>query len=59
MQHTFYFIGHWSVKLYFEGRYVNVVTDDYFPTIDGKLIYSTCEDPTQFWMPMIEKACAK
>ncbi|XP_059139505.1 calpain-A-like isoform X2 [Physella acuta] len=41
------------------GGWLQVIIDDRLPTEKGKLIYGHCTDPTEFWVPLIEKAYAK
>jgi len=41
------------------GRWVNIYVDDRLPVKDGELIYASCDDPTEFWVALVEKAYAK
>uniref|UniRef100_T1IQ80 Calpain catalytic domain-containing protein n=1 Tax=Strigamia maritima TaxID=126957 RepID=T1IQ80_STRMM len=41
------------------GSWVKVYIDDQLPTKDGRLIYASCTDPTEFWVSLLEKAYAK
>jgi hypothetical protein len=42
------------------GKWKDVTIDDRLPTKDGeRLLFSRCEDPNEFWLPLLEKAYAK
>ena len=41
------------------GDWIDVVVDDYFPTCQGRLIYSKSDDKNEFWPALMEKAYAK
>nr|CAB3227589.1 calpain-A-like [Phallusia mammillata] len=41
------------------GSMVEILIDDKLPTIDGKLIMGACKHSSEFWWPLLEKACAK
>ncbi|KAL3857922.1 hypothetical protein ACJMK2_012547 [Sinanodonta woodiana] len=41
------------------GEWVDVIIDDQLPTKNKRLIYASCNDPTEFWVALIEKAYAK
>lgn len=51
--------GIFVIKFYknFDWRYV--IIDDKIPCLDGKIIYSHCRTPNEFWVALIEKAYAK
>ena len=36
------------------GSWVEVVIDDRLPVRDGELIYGRCEDPTEFWVALMQ-----
>jgi len=46
----------WDVKV---GSWVAFQTDDRLPTIDNKLVLGSCSHSDEFWLPLVEKACAK
>ncbi|XP_039270330.2 calpain-10-like [Styela clava] len=51
------------IQLWVNGVWEKITIDDRLPTIykDGqyKLINGSCNDSSQFWAPLLEKACAK
>lgn len=46
-------------SLFKDGKWRQVIIDDRLPTRNGKLIYMSSSDPTEFWSALIEKGMAK
>ncbi|OXA56387.1 Calpain-B [Folsomia candida] len=46
-------------NLFKDGKWRQVIIDDRLPTRNGKLIYMSSSDPTEFWSALIEKGMAK
>jgi len=52
--------GVYTVRLYKDGIWHNVIIDDQLPvTTDGQFLFSRCKDPSELWLPLLEKAYAK
>lgn len=53
------YTGQIKLKIWQFGAWISIEIDDRLPTVNGKYIYAHCEDPTEFWVALIEKAFAK
>ena len=51
--------GIYRFKFWQYGEWVDVVIDDYIPTLDGRPCFLKSDTPNEFWPCMIEKAYAK
>ena len=52
--------GRFTIRLFKDGKWHLVTIDDYLPVKkDGILAFGKCKDPSEFWVPLLEKAYAK
>jgi len=52
-------IGYYQCKFYKNGAWHTVDIDDKLPCSDRGLFFAKCKDPSEFWVPLLEKAYAK
>ncbi|XP_012935411.1 calpain clp-1 [Aplysia californica] len=54
------YCGAFRFRFWYRGRWVEVVVDDRLPTYNGRLIYGSNRSvPSEYWLPLLEKAYAK
>jgi hypothetical protein len=51
--------GIFRFRFYRLGKWIEVVVDDYLPTIDDQLVYAHSKLVNEFWVALMEKAYAK
>ncbi|KAG9299363.1 hypothetical protein G9A89_014011 [Geosiphon pyriformis] len=51
--------GIFRFRFYRFGKWVEVVVDDYLPTVNNHLIYAHARNPNEVWCALVEKAYAK
>eukprot|EP00930_Biecheleria_cincta_P060037 TRINITY_DN4572_c0_g3_i2.p1 TRINITY_DN4572_c0_g3~~TRINITY_DN4572_c0_g3_i2.p1 ORF type:complete len:891 (+),score=157.24 TRINITY_DN4572_c0_g3_i2:363-3035(+) len=53
-------VGVYGIRLNVDGEWTYVIVDDYMPVNEnGRLIYGSCKDPQEVWVPLLEKAFCK
>lgn len=53
-------VGYYQCRFYKNGAWQTVEIDDKLPVgHSGRLYFASCKDPTEFWVPLVEKAYAK
>lgn len=52
--------GCYQCKFFKNGKWESVVVDDRLPVDKwNRLVFASCKDPSEFWVPIVEKAYAK
>jgi hypothetical protein len=53
--------GFYQLKFYKDGAWQLVTVDDRLPVskLDGRVLFGSCRDESEFWVAIIEKAYAK
>jgi hypothetical protein len=52
-------LGFYQFKFYKNGQWRVVSVDDFVPVRGSQLVFARCGDPTEVWVPLLEKAFAK
>ena len=48
-----------KINLWLDDKWASILIEDRLATVEGKLIYGSCQNTSSFWLPLLEKAFAK
>lgn len=53
-------VGVYGLRFNVDGEWRHIIIDDWFPVDEaGRLLYSSCKEPQEVWVPLLEKAFCK
>jgi hypothetical protein len=53
-------VGVFGIRFNVDGEWRHVIVDDWFPVDEsGRLMYASCKEPQECWVPVLEKAFCK